>query len=91
MHLQDNTYFDFVTQNVAQYRLHHMTYAATKFEVAVSNSLGGDTFIRNVEDDGSTLVPLKLVLQVPFHKDIHINFHFKLQKAFYSLSASVVC
>ena len=33
-----------VTQNVAQYSLHHVTYAATKFEVARSNGLGGDAF-----------------------------------------------
>ena len=31
------------TQNVAQY---HVTYSATKFEVATSNGLGGDTFTR---------------------------------------------
>ena len=36
-----------VTQNVAQYPLHHVTYPATKFEVAMSNRLGGDTFTRN--------------------------------------------
>ena len=35
-----------VTQNVAQYRLHHVTHPATKFEVARSNRLGGDTFTR---------------------------------------------
>ena len=27
-----------------------MTYSTTKFEVATSNGLGGDTFIRNVTD-----------------------------------------
>ena len=42
MHLQENTEFDLdfqvmVTQNVAQYPLHHVTYSATKFEVAMSN------------------------------------------------------
>ena len=31
-----------VTRNVAQYPLHHVTYSATKFEVATSNPLGGD-------------------------------------------------
>ena len=36
-----------VTQNVAQYPLHHMIYSATKFEVAMSNGLVGDTFTRN--------------------------------------------
>ena len=42
MHLQENSIFDLdlgvkVTQNVAQYPLHHVTYSATKFEVATSN------------------------------------------------------
>ena len=42
--------FDFdlnakVTQNVAQYPPHHVTYA-TKFKVAMSNGLGGDTFTK---------------------------------------------
>ena len=51
MHLQENTLFDIdlgikVTQNVARYPLHHVAYAytCTKFEVATSNSLGGDAF-----------------------------------------------
>ena len=35
-----------VTQNVAQYPLHHVNHPATKFEVARSNRLGGDTFTR---------------------------------------------
>ena len=46
-----------VTLNVAQYPLHHVTYSPTKFEVATSNGLGGDTFTRNVRDgrtDGQT-------------------------------------
>ena len=51
MHLQENSIFDLdfgvkVTQNVAQYPLHYVTYSATKFEVATSNCLGGDTFTR---------------------------------------------
>ena len=35
---------------IGQYPLHHVTYAATKLEVATSNRLGGDTFTcsRNV-------------------------------------------
>ena len=37
-----------VTRNVAKYPLHHVTYAATKFDVATSNGLEGDTFTRNV-------------------------------------------
>ena len=60
MHLQENSIFDLgvkVTRNVAQYPLHHVTYSPTKFEVATSNGLGGDTFTRNVTDvrtDGRT-------------------------------------
>ena len=57
MHLQEIQYLTFdlefgvkVTRNVAQYTLHHVTYSATKFEVATSNGLGGDTFTRNVTD-----------------------------------------
>ena len=51
MHLQENSIFDLDlgvkdTRNVAQYPLYHVTYSATKFEVAVSNCLGGDTFTR---------------------------------------------
>ena len=61
MHLQENTLFDHgvkVTINVALYPLNHVTYAATKFEVATSNVLGGGTLTRNVTDtdDGTTLV-----------------------------------
>ena len=39
-----------VTQNVAQYPLHHVTYmfSPAKFEVAMSNSLGEDPFTRNL-------------------------------------------
>ena len=38
MHLQENTLFDLdlgtkVTQNVAQYPQHHVTYAPSKFDV----------------------------------------------------------
>ena len=33
-----------VLQNITQYPLHHVTYAATKFEVATSNGLTGGTF-----------------------------------------------
>ena len=47
MHLHENTLFDLgvkIPQDVAQYPLHHVTYSDTKFEVATSNSLGGDAF-----------------------------------------------
>ena len=35
-----------VTRNISQYPLLHVTYSATKFEVAKSNRLGGETFTR---------------------------------------------
>ena len=35
-----------VTQNVAQYPLHHVTYAPAKFEVATSNHLSKNVFTR---------------------------------------------
>ena len=48
-------YLIFVTQNDAQYPLHHVSYTPAKFKVAMSNSLGGDdAFTRN--GDGPTLV-----------------------------------
>ena len=44
MHLHENTLFDLdievkVTQDVAKYPLHHVTYSDTKFEVATSDGL----------------------------------------------------
>ena len=39
-----------VTRNVTQYPLHHVIYAPTKFEVAMSNGLEEDTITRNVTD-----------------------------------------
>ena len=39
-----------VTRNVVLYPPYHVTYSATKFEVAMSNGLGGDTFTRNATD-----------------------------------------
>ena len=39
-----------ITQEGAKYPLHYMTYAATKFKVATSNGLGGETFTRKVKD-----------------------------------------
>ena len=42
MHLQENTLFDLdlgvkVTRNVAQYPLHHVTYAPAKFDLTTSH------------------------------------------------------
>ena len=61
MNLQENALFDLnlgvkVTQNIAQFPLHHVIYASTKFEVAMSYGLGEDTITRRT-DDGPTLVP----------------------------------
>ena len=54
MHLQENTIFYLfvvkVTQNVAQFPLHHVIYAPAKFAVATSNSLGRVAFTTNVTD-----------------------------------------
>ena len=49
MHLQENTLFDLwvkVTGNVAQYPLHHLTYAYVNLEVNTSNGKGKDAFTR---------------------------------------------
>ena len=51
MHLQESTLFDLdlqakVTLNVAQRPLHHVTYAATEFEVTKPKALGGEAFTR---------------------------------------------
>ena len=35
-----------ITRNVAQYPLRHVTYPASKFEVATPNRLGGETVTR---------------------------------------------
>ena len=48
MHLQENTLNDQVkvTRNVAQYPLHHVTYAPTEFEVTTSKALEGKALTR---------------------------------------------
>ena len=53
MDLQESTLYDLdlrvkVTQNVAQYRPHHVTYASANFEVAMSNGSGEDAFTRKI-------------------------------------------
>ena len=54
MYVQKKHYLTFdhefgvkVTRYVGQYPQHHVTYSATKFEVAMTNDLG-DTLTRNV-------------------------------------------
>ena len=49
-----------VTRNVAQYHQHHVTYSATKFEVAKSNGLGGDTLQESTLFDVTRNVPSTL-------------------------------
>ena len=67
-----------VTQNVAQYPLHHVTYPATKFEVARSNRFGGDAFTRKY-----IIWPLTLTLGSRSHKifprNLYIMWPFQLQ------------
>ena len=51
MDLQESKSYDLdlgvkVTQNVAQYHPHHVTYASVNFEFAMSNGSGEDSFIR---------------------------------------------
>ena len=51
MELQESTLYDIdlgvkVTQNVAQYHPHHVTYASANFEVAMSNGSGEDRITR---------------------------------------------
>ena len=49
MHLQVNTLFDLgleVTQNVAQYPLHHAAYSGSTFAATTSNGLGGDALTK---------------------------------------------
>ena len=55
-----------VTWNVAQYPLHHVTYPATKFEVATSNRFGVDTFKRKYIIWSLTFT--RNVVQYPLHR-----------------------
>ena len=51
MHLHEKTLFDLdlwvkVTQNASKYPLHYVTLSDTKYEVATSDGLGGNTFTK---------------------------------------------
>ena len=51
MYLQERTLYDLevkVTQNVAKYHPHHVTYAPANFKVAMSNGLGEDAFTSKI-------------------------------------------
>ena len=66
-----------VTQNVAQYHLHHMTYLGTKFEVATSNGLVGDAFTRNYIIDLGVKVT-QYVAQYPLHYVTYLGTKFEV-------------
>ena len=62
IHLQENTLFD----------LHHVNSTATKFEVALSNGLGGDIFTRNTLFDLALRAKVtRNVTQYPLH---HVTY-----------------
>ena len=55
MYLQENALFDLwhwlkVTQNVAQYPLHYVTYAPAQFENVTCEGFGEDAFTRNMTE-----------------------------------------
>ena len=54
-----------VTQNVAQYPLHHVNYSPTKFEVSTLKGLGGDAFTRKFN-----IWPLTLTLGVKVTRNV---------------------
>ena len=60
-----------VTQSVAQYPPHHVTYAPTKFEVATSKGLG-DAFKRKLDLDLDIKVTLNIA-QGPLH---HVTYMY---------------
>ena len=61
-----------VTQNVAQYPLHHVTCSATKFEVATFYGLGGEAFTRKTLFDLDLGVKVtQNVAQYPLH---HVSY-----------------
>ena len=61
-----------VTQNFAQYPLHHVTYPATKFEVATSKGLGGDAITSKVTQN---------VTQYPLHHVTYSATKFEVAKS----------
>ena len=62
MHLQEKNYPKVrVTQNVTQYPFVHVAYAHAKFQVAMSNGLGGEAFTRKSQN----------VVQYPLH---HVTY-----------------
>ena len=84
MHLKENTLFDLdlgvnVTQNVAQYPWHHVTYAPTKFDIATSHGWGEDAFTRNTLNDLDLQVKVTWnVSQCPLHHVTYAPTEFKV-------------
>ena len=73
MHILEKKLFNHgvkVTQNVAQYPLHHKTYALAKFEVATTNSLGGDIH--------SVTLTTRNVAQYPLYHAIYASAKFEV-------------
>ena len=72
-----------VTQNVAQYPLHQVTYSATKFEVATSKGLEGDAFYKKIQyltfDLG--LKVTRKVGQYPLHHVTYSATKFEVAKS----------
>ena len=62
-----------VTNNIAQYPLHHVTYAPAKFEVAMSNGLGGDKYTKihyltlTLASRSHEILPSTLYIMRPMH------------------------
>ena len=69
-----------VTRNVAQYHIQHVIYAATKFEIATSNGLGGDTFTRKSIFD-LDLCATQNVDQYPLHHLTYAATKFEVATA----------
>ena len=68
-----------VTQNVALYPLHYVTYSATMFEVATSKDLGGDAFTRKINI--YLAFDTQNVAQCPLHHVTYIHVATRIEVA----------
>ena len=69
MHVQENTLYDLdirvrVTQNVAQYSLHHVTYALTTFETISKILMTGPRLVKEMHLQENTFYDLDLGIKV---------------------------
>ena len=62
-----------VTQNVAQYPLHHVTHVPATFEVAIFKDLKKDTITRNVTDGQTDYGPTGTKLIYPMFLICRLN------------------